>query len=56
MLFRFTRPSTSHLTYQWLSMINSGRLKMYQVDEAPTLIYEEVWQQLRLARYRVPSR
>jgi hypothetical protein len=53
--FRFTRPTKSHLTYQLLSMINSGRLKMYQADEAPPLIYEEAWKQLRLARYRVPA-
>src|SRR5690348_6414126 len=36
--FRFTRPSKSHLTYQLLSMINTGRLKMDQVDEAPPMI------------------
>jgi hypothetical protein len=53
--FRFTRPSKSHLTYQLLSMINSGRLKMYQADEAPPVIYEEAWKQLRLARYRIPA-
>jgi hypothetical protein len=53
--FRFTRPTKSHLTYQMLSMINSGRLKMYQADEAPPLIYEEAWKQLRLARYRIPA-
>jgi hypothetical protein len=53
--FRFTRPTKSHLTYQLLSMINSGRLKMYQADEAPPLIYEETWKQLRLARYRIPA-
>jgi hypothetical protein len=27
-------------------MINSGRLKMYQADEAPALIAEEAWKQL----------
>ena len=32
--FRFTRPSKSHLTYQLLSIVNSGRLKMYQADES----------------------
>jgi hypothetical protein len=53
--FCFSRPSKSHLTYQLLSMINSGRLKMYQADEAPALIYEEAWKQLRLARYRIPA-
>jgi hypothetical protein len=53
--FRFSRPSKSHLTYQLLSMVNSGRLKMYQADEAPAIIYEEAWKQLRLARYRIPA-
>ena len=53
--FRFSRPSKSHLTYQLLALINSGRLKMYQPDEAPALIYEEAWKQLRLARYRIPA-
>jgi hypothetical protein len=36
-------------------MINSGRLKMDQADEAPPMIYEEAWKQLRLARYRIPA-
>jgi hypothetical protein len=49
---RCTRPTKSHLTEQWLAMSNSGRLKMDQADEAPTIIYEEAWKQLRLARDR----
>jgi hypothetical protein len=53
--FRFSRPRKSHLTYQLLAMINSGRLKMDQADEAPPMIAEEAWKQLRLARYRVPA-
>jgi hypothetical protein len=53
--FKFSRPSKSKLTYQFLSMINSGRLKMYKSDKAPTNIHHEVWKQLRLARYRVPG-
>jgi hypothetical protein len=28
---------------------------MYQADEAPAMIAEEAWKQLRLARYRVPA-
>src|SRR5260370_29811570 len=53
--FKFSRPSKSKLTYQFLSMINSGRLKMYGADQAPAVIYHEAWKQLRLARYRVPG-
>lgn len=40
---------------QWLAMINSGRLKMDQTDEAPPMIAEEAWKQQRLVRYRVPA-
>ncbi len=53
--FRFSRPSKSHLTYQFLSMLNSGRLKLYRSDEAPVGISEECWKQLRLARSRAPA-
>jgi len=53
--FKFSRPSKSKLTYQFLSMINSGRLKMYRADQAPAGIHHEAWKQLRLARYRVPG-
>jgi len=53
--FQFTRPSKSKLTYQFLSLVNSGRLKMYKQDEAPDEVYQEAWRQLRLARYSVPS-
>ncbi len=53
--FKFSRPSKSRLTYQFLSMINSGRLKLPAPDEAPPMIYEECWKQLRLARYRIPG-
>jgi hypothetical protein len=53
--FKFSRPSKSRLTYQLLSMVNSGRLKLPAPDEAPPAIYEECWKQLRLARYRVPG-
>ena len=38
---RFRRPTTSHLTEQWLAMSNSGRLKMDQADEAPPMSAEE---------------
>ena len=53
--FKFSRQSKSRLTYQLLSMVNSGRLKLSAPDEAPSAIYEECWKQLRLARYRVPG-
>jgi hypothetical protein len=53
--FKFSRPSKSRLTYQFLSMVNSGRLKIYRRDEAPAAIYSECWKQLELARYRVPA-
>jgi hypothetical protein len=53
--FKFSRMSKSKLTYQFLSMINTGRLKMYEADQAPAGIHHEAWRQLRLARYRVPG-
>jgi len=52
-LFKFSRQSKSKLTYQFLGLINSGRLKMYQQDGAPGDIYAECWKQLKLARYSV---
>ncbi len=54
-LFQFTRPSKSRLAYQVLAMINSGRLKVYAREGAPVGIYEELWAQLRKARYRLPA-
>jgi hypothetical protein len=54
-LFKFSRQSKSKLTYQFLGMINSGRLKMYQQEGAPREIYTECWKQLKLARYSVPG-
>ena len=51
--FQFSRPSKSRLTYQLLSMISSGRLKLYRQATAVNALYDECWQQLRLARYRV---
>jgi hypothetical protein len=51
----FTRQSKSRLTYQLLSLIDSGRLKMYRDDGAPYAISIEAWKQLKLARYRVPG-
>lgn len=54
-LFHFTRPSKSALTFHFLSLVNSGRLKMYSSDDAPTEIHDEAWKQLRLARYTVPG-
>jgi hypothetical protein len=53
--FKFSRQSKSRLTYQLLSMVNSGRLKLSAPDEAPSAIYEECGKQLKLARYRVPG-
>jgi hypothetical protein len=53
--FNFSRPSKSELTYNFLSLINSGRLKIYAPDDAPPEIYEEAWKQLRLARYSIPG-
>ena len=53
--FHFTRQSKSKLTYQFLSFIDSGRLKMYDDDDAPDNISIEAWKQLKLARYRVPG-
>ena len=53
--FTFTRPSKSRLTYALLALLNSGRLKLYAAQHAPQHIYQECWQQLRLARYRLPA-
>jgi hypothetical protein len=53
--FHFSRSSKSKLTYQLLSMINAGCLKIYRADEAPYQIYRECWKQLTSARYRVPG-
>ncbi len=53
--FQFTRPSKSALAFHFLSLINSGRLKIYAPDEAPPDIYAECMKQLHLARYTVPS-
>lgn len=53
--FTFTRPSKSRLAYQFLSLLNSGRLKLYEAPSAQSSIYEECWQQLKLARYRLPA-
>lgn len=53
--FYFSRPSKSKLTYQFLSMVNSARLKIYAAHDAPGTVYEECWKQLRYARYAVPG-
>ncbi len=53
--FYFTRASKSTLTYQFLSLVNSGRLKIYHPDGAPPAILSECSQQLRTARYRTPG-
>lgn len=54
-LFRFSQASKSSLTYQLLGMINTGRLKLYAPQAAPRSLYDECWQQLRLARYHLPA-
>jgi len=51
--FKFSRPSKSKLTYQFLSLVNSARLKLYCQENAPAAIFQECWKQLKLARYRV---
>jgi len=53
--FTFSRPSKSRLAYQLLTLLNSGRLKLYAASAAPHGVYEECWQQLRRARYRLPA-
>jgi hypothetical protein len=53
--FTFSRPAKSRLAYQLLALLNDGRLKLYAPQEAPTAIYNECWQQLRRARYRLPA-
>jgi hypothetical protein len=53
--FTFTRPSKSHLAYQLLSLISSGRLKLYNPHTSPSNIYQECWHQLCHARYRLPG-
>ncbi|MDQ2884648.1 MAG: hypothetical protein M3Y39_01020 [Chloroflexota bacterium] len=51
----FTRSSKSHLAYQLLSLLNSGRLKLYAPARAPQGIFDECWLQLRNARYSLPA-
>jgi hypothetical protein len=53
--FHFTRPGKSALTYQFLGMINSGRLKLYWRDTAPYDLCSICWQQLKQARYHIPA-
>ena len=53
--FTFSRSSKSHLAYQMLSLLNSGRLKLYAPDRAPQGIFDECWQQLKNARYSLPA-
>ena len=53
--FTFTRPSKSRLAYQLLSLLNSGRLKLYERRTAPEAIYDQCWQQFKLTRYRLPA-
>jgi hypothetical protein len=53
--FVFSRSSKSHLAYQLLALLNSGRLKLYAPDGAPHYVFDECWQQLRTARYSLPA-
>jgi len=53
MPFTFSRPSKSRLAYQFLSLTNQGRLKLYKGGPRETT--EECWDQLRKARYRLPA-
>jgi hypothetical protein len=53
--FTFSRPAKSRLAYQLLALLNDGRLKLYEPQQAPVSIYNECWQQLRRARYRLPA-
>ena len=53
--FAFSRPAKSRLAYQLLALLNDGRIKLYSPQQAPTTIYNECWQQLRRARYRLPA-
>lgn len=42
------------LYYQLLVMVNSGCLKLYDKDQAPRTVYDEMWSQIKKARYRLP--
>ena len=53
--FTFSRPAKSRLAYQMLALINASSLKLYAPQQAPVAIYNECWQQLRRARYRLPA-
>jgi hypothetical protein len=53
--FHFTRPSKSHLAFQLLDLINSGRFTLPTRTSSPPEIYDECWKQLCLARYRLPA-
>ena len=53
--FHFTQPSKSHLAFQLLGLINSGRFTLPTRASVPAEIYDECWKQLCQARYRLPS-
>ncbi len=53
--FTFSRPSKSRLAYQLLTLLNSGRLRLYTPGSAPHAINTACWQQLQRARYRLPA-
>ena len=53
--FHFSQPSKSHLTFQFLSLVNSKRLTLPLPATAPMEVYQTCWQQVSRARYRVPA-
>lgn len=53
--FRFSQQSKSHLAFQLLGLVNSGRLTLPARASAPPQIYDECWRQLCQARYRLPA-
>lgn len=53
--FTFTRPAKSRLTYQLLNLVNSARLTLYTPASAPDALITTCWEQLHLARYRLPA-
>jgi hypothetical protein len=53
--FHFTRPGKSHLAFQLLDLINSGRLTLPTRAGTPREIYDVCWKQLCQARYRLPA-
>lgn len=53
--FHFTQQSKSHLAYQLLGLINTGRLKLPARASCPAEVSDECWRQVEMARYRLPA-